>query len=67
MTNLQKPTLKSQKFTIEMTENSKNCHKETHKVTRMFRQFDELRNKINEEKEYFIKETETIKKKGRNS
>ena len=37
--------------------------KETHQVTRMFRQFDELRNKINEEKEYFIKETETIKKK----
>ena len=29
----------------------------------MFRQFDELRNKINEEKEDFIKETETIKKK----
>ena len=40
-----------------------NCHKETHQITRVFRQFHELKNKINEEKEYFIKETETIKKK----
>ena len=40
-----------------------NCHKETHQILRVFRQFNELRNKINEEKEYFITDNESIKKK----
>ena len=50
MTVLQKPNLKSWKIVIELTKNSKQLSGRN-SATRSERQFNELRNKINEQKE----------------
>ena len=69
MTVLQKSNLES--WNIAKTNGwriQNSCHEETQGATNNSKsQYNELRNKINEQKEYFTKNTETLKKDQTNS
>lgn len=61
MKTLQKINLKTYKIVIYITENTRLQFWKKQRDTRKLRQFNELRNKINEQKEYFTKEIWTTK------
>ena len=58
--------MKNQTNILEQKENEKSPETNP-ELQNSERQFNELRNKINEQKEYFNKDTETLKKNQRNS